>query len=104
MIRRPPRSTLFPYTTLFRSHRQRTLSRIERHEARRHAAPGLAGRPAVAHDLATRGLDLDDLGPELGQVVRGQRPRDHMRHVDDAHSLQRLVHTRLAFPWFNCWR
>src|SRR5258708_28552851 len=28
MIRRPPRSTLFPYTTLFRS----------RHQARRHAA------------------------------------------------------------------
>src|SRR5690242_21225908 len=25
MIRRPPRSTLFPYTTLFRSHRGRTL-------------------------------------------------------------------------------
>src|SRR3712207_7754161 len=24
MIRRPPRSTLFPYTTLFRSHRGRT--------------------------------------------------------------------------------
>src|SRR3712207_7691524 len=26
MIRRPPRSTLFPYTTLFRSLRSRTLS------------------------------------------------------------------------------
>src|SRR2546426_5352828 len=26
MIRRPPRSTLFPYTTLFRSGRARTLS------------------------------------------------------------------------------
>src|SRR2546421_1158127 len=26
MIRRPPRSTLFPYTTLFRSHRSRTLA------------------------------------------------------------------------------
>src|SRR5260364_225064 len=26
MIRRPPRSTLFPYTTLFRSHRQRRPS------------------------------------------------------------------------------
>src|SRR2546422_4092923 len=25
MIRRPPRSTLFPYTTLFRSHRLRSL-------------------------------------------------------------------------------
>src|SRR6201996_9666849 len=27
MIRRPPRSTLFPYTTLFRSHRKRTCSK-----------------------------------------------------------------------------
>src|SRR5687767_15562655 len=27
MIRRPPRSTLFPYTTLFRSERQRQLAR-----------------------------------------------------------------------------
>src|SRR3712207_8468120 len=27
MIRRPPRSTLFPYTTLFRSERLRTLRR-----------------------------------------------------------------------------
>src|SRR2546426_6683388 len=31
MIRRPPRSTLFPYTTLFRSHRG-----IGREDARRH--------------------------------------------------------------------
>src|SRR2546430_10273447 len=31
MIRRPPRSTLFPYTTLFRSHRRRaTNSRVPR--------------------------------------------------------------------------
>src|SRR2546430_9098693 len=27
MIRRPPRSTLFPYTTLFRSHLQRVLEK-----------------------------------------------------------------------------
>src|SRR2546422_1765434 len=27
MIRRPPRSTLFPYTTLFRSHRESATSR-----------------------------------------------------------------------------
>src|SRR5256885_5640171 len=27
MIRRPPRSTLFPYTTLFRSHAQHLLGR-----------------------------------------------------------------------------
>src|SRR5574340_1614602 len=33
MIRRPPRSTLFPYTTLFRSRRQRRWQRA-RHRAR----------------------------------------------------------------------
>src|SRR5258708_15541855 len=49
MIRRPPRSTLFPYTTLFRSYR-------------REAAPGSDGRPtpgaeaAVARAAAARAL------------------------------------------------
>src|SRR2546430_12680349 len=34
MIRRPPRSTLFPYTTLFRSWRQRQHGEHECHERR----------------------------------------------------------------------
>src|SRR5258708_24159422 len=29
MIRRPPRSTLFPYTTLFRSHLKASINRIK---------------------------------------------------------------------------
>src|SRR2546422_6264864 len=37
MIRRPPRSTLFPYTTLFRSHLGRRHPRGDRR--RRHARP-----------------------------------------------------------------
>src|SRR5258705_3401081 len=32
MIRRPPRSTLFPYTTLFRSHHPRTHARMANQE------------------------------------------------------------------------
>src|SRR2546422_7099344 len=36
MIRRPPRSTLFPYTTLFRSHRdRRTVGLVEDKEIER---------------------------------------------------------------------
>src|SRR5256886_9145259 len=35
MIRRPPRSTLFPYTTLFRSHRARVRRRAHRVSHRR---------------------------------------------------------------------
>src|SRR3712207_9046544 len=33
MIRRPPRSTLFPYTTLFRSHGQKVLEHFLHHIA-----------------------------------------------------------------------
>src|SRR5438270_2075318 len=38
MIRRPPRSTLFPYTTLFRSRRHRADDPPERHVGGRVAA------------------------------------------------------------------
>src|SRR3712207_8346472 len=40
MIRRPPRSTLFPYTTLFRSRRHGIVRRAGRGERRRDAAVG----------------------------------------------------------------
>src|SRR2546422_7266495 len=41
MIRRPPRSTLFPYTTLFRSHprREHEQQRVEARLAPRDVAP-----------------------------------------------------------------
>src|SRR3712207_7977157 len=47
MIRRPPRSTLFPYTTLFRSRRCST--------ERRHGERGTAG-PGGRQDVPRRGL------------------------------------------------
>src|SRR5947209_11660147 len=51
MLRRPPRSTLFPYTTLFRSARSRPGIRAEEGESRvvgeRRAASSLASRPAL---------------------------------------------------------
>src|SRR2546430_3847265 len=55
MIRRPPRSTLFPYTTLFRSPVRRTISLPSLHELRplknadgtRH--PGAPGKNRNGH-------------------------------------------------------
>src|SRR5690349_23341751 len=49
MIRRPPRSTLFPYTTLFRSHRvvlraelfQQAVAELEHQANRAEVAPGI---------------------------------------------------------------
>src|SRR3712207_1939818 len=49
MIRRPPRSTLFPYTTLFRSARGRAAVRPMEGQAPSHLAVGCAGPgPAFA--------------------------------------------------------
>src|SRR2546422_7816833 len=54
MIRRPPRSTLFPYTTLFRSAGDRAAGRdagFHDLPARRLDARAQAGDPAVERDV-----------------------------------------------------
>src|SRR5436309_8336404 len=42
LLRRPPRSTLFPYTTLFRSHQRRFLLVIEIEDQLHHRGGGIA--------------------------------------------------------------
>src|SRR5438105_9263565 len=59
MIRRPPRSTLFPYTTLFRScpadrRRPRTLRRSQRDAATGAGARGQSGGIALMTAVAGR--------------------------------------------------
>src|SRR5258707_1451286 len=51
MIRRPPRSTLFPYTTLFRSGRKIELAANEKSALKKRALAA-AGEDPVALDLA----------------------------------------------------
>src|SRR3712207_9445401 len=81
MIRRPPRSTLFPYTTLFRSHVRRYLLRLVDHllggqvhsDPAHGEAPGAVGVPAVGgegcvavEDLDVVGRDAEGVGGYLG--------------------------------------
>src|SRR2546430_10295254 len=69
MIRRPPRSTLFPYTTLFRSRRVFTTLGGEMAEIE----PGRFGlRPPAAY-----------LEP-VARLLRSRRPRsrDDKQHID----------------------
>src|SRR3712207_7111281 len=59
MIRRPPRSTLFPYTTLFRSDDQPRVRRL--------GLPGHPGRPGGGPDgHGGPGLDGGELLPPGG--------------------------------------
>src|SRR3712207_7728957 len=73
MIRRPPRSTLFPYTTLFRSLAPGVADR-RRHAVR--AQPGdelaLRGQRAGVPAAARRGVERDevDVRPAVGEQDR----------------------------------
>src|SRR2546425_8468614 len=73
MIRRPPRSTLFPYTTLFRSDLVRTQILAARRR-QRHRAAGFRLEARVAYgridrhrEVASRGLAAGVSGGEIGR-------------------------------------
>src|SRR5258706_7018680 len=70
MIRRPPRSTLFPYTTLFRSDRLRPGLDRRRAQARRIYHPRRAGRrPGFSRPAATLGQRSEEHTSELQSLT-----------------------------------
>src|SRR3712207_9531671 len=77
MIRRPPRSTLFPYTTLFRSDRLRRLlgpAPVPLHHVVA-AGDDLARRLAVARHVLALLVDDAHLAAEHGQAGLGHIAR-----------------------------
>src|SRR5258707_4900448 len=90
MIRRPPRSTLFPYTTLFRSGELRkprqafgqSIDRVVAHRQR-----------AVAAFVGDLELELNGhlLGGLYGIADRGHQQRRSEEHTSELQSRQYLV-------------
>src|SRR3712207_8941514 len=74
MIRRPPRSTLFPYTTLFRSLRDHERARV-----------GLVDQPAKIPDVARRAHERER------DVVDLELQRRSEEHTSELQSRQYLV-------------
>src|SRR3546814_3627487 len=109
MIRRPPRSTrtdtLFPYTTLFRSHgplagaERRRRGRRDPGAAAVPACPGLRRNPGVLAVAAAGRARLPGLHPPLGPGPR-RRGRGHAltaprrvsseEHTSELQSLMRI--------------
>src|SRR5258705_4332579 len=77
MIRRPPRSTLFPYTTLFRSQRHRDRMRTR-------PAVHIEHDGAEPRDGAHRGKQREGPGAE----AEGERSEEH---TSELQSLRHLV-------------
>src|SRR6266480_1818758 len=91
MIRRPPISTLFPYTTLFRSHPRgeaQVLRDLHRLEAVLDRAAGQAAleplggvgqelEHRLAGALAGRAVEPVELLPEVLEPRLSDRPADH---------------------------
>src|SRR2546425_7265713 len=77
MIRRPPRSTLFPYTTLFRS----SFLRRKRRRAVILAAVALGTCAAAA---------LGDIALDIGDKISGELNRSE-EHTSELQSLAYLV-------------
>src|SRR2546429_4591315 len=69
MIRRPPRSTLFPYTTLFRSPQQTERS-AQLHRAHRPVARQQAPAPCDAQDVDRSEEHTSELQSRLHLVCR----------------------------------
>src|SRR2546430_2827797 len=86
MIRRPPRSTLFPYTTLFRSPHRRIPEDPDRGRGQRGAAFRLLGRFAVAG-----GLSASRHAAQRQGARRRRRPRRSEEHTSELQSQSNLV-------------
>src|SRR3712207_8591928 len=79
MIRRPPRSTLFPYTTLFRS------PLISDHQA---LAPVFGPAPAAEDEAALRAMLLEDMANDAFGELVFERSEEH---TSELQSRQYLV-------------
>src|SRR3712207_7708762 len=88
MIRRPPRSTLFPYTTLFRSHSDHAegLYRYSTARGRSYAWRSAGGRLTQVDPAAGRWLDEGRTG--RSDHLRYSRSEEH---TSELQSRQYLV-------------
>src|SRR3712207_7087806 len=83
MIRRPPRSTLFPYTTLFRSRPASLTQALTRPEPRAEVAVGAAGAVERVHHRPDEAMVLEVVDHDA--VVRSEE------HTSELQSRQYLV-------------
>src|SRR5206468_10496215 len=94
MIRRPPRSTLFPYTTLFRS-----CEGAAQEHPRAHAPPPRGGGAAPASGGGALGRRVDR-GDEARGARRARRVRARRAAVDRKSTRLNSSHDQISYAVF----
>src|SRR5690348_17432772 len=96
MIRPPPSSTLFPYTTLFRSLLRLRQGEDGRREHRRHGLRALAHLPAEARQGLFRRLAPGGFAGQLGEAQDRKSTRLNSSHPSISYAvfcLKKKKHT-----------
>src|SRR2546427_5979157 len=88
MIRRPPRSTLFPYTTLFRSAKERVAFAFE-HQLRREFQDFkvVFGKPAFEVNLLSATLLVPKIAEEKSSPNHQSRSEEHTSELQSQSNL-----------------
>src|SRR5690349_23663666 len=95
MIRRPPRSTLFPYTTLFRSFDPDAFPRV--------ATPIVGAPGTVAGTKDRKSTRLNSSHVEISYAVFCLKKKNHLPvKQNDCESILHKQHQHLSQPVYRC--
>src|SRR5688572_31458711 len=97
MIRRPPRSTLFPYTTLFRSHAPKRAQLC----ARRTAGAYRSGPDRQAQRLDRKSTRLNSSHSQISYAVfclkkkkkKQKKPQNTHKKIKQSYKLYTIIYT-----------
>src|SRR5256886_7757514 len=87
MIRRPPRSTLFPYTTLFRSHHRCAVRRLRSGEQSQQQAAAGVHDERSQRELAEAARLNDGVHEEAGNRSKPARSEEHTSELQSQSNL-----------------
>src|SRR3712207_8365194 len=108
MIRRPPRSTLFPYTTLFRSQRRGVRAGPRAGVLPSGRGGGAARVPGGGHGgagrrvapAARRRVPLPDREPDAREAVDAEHVHGHRRDGDRKSTRLNSSHANISYAVF----
>src|SRR3712207_8955298 len=95
MIRRPPRSTLFPYTTLFRSHLQKAL-----HDAEHRNSEMYSSLETARSTLHEKQLEIEFANDKLEHFKRELADVNEALSIDRKSTRLNSSHANISYAVF----